>query len=101
MGAKKAGRMMMDAIKNATMSMFKFLEMKSYRMLDILITLTKRGNSSWSPTFEILYKQAIDANLKFTFPGMASFKAAMHMTQRYDISEVFNELWHAFTDNQD
>eukprot|EP00928_Gymnodinium_smaydae_P002888 TRINITY_DN11057_c0_g1_i1.p1 TRINITY_DN11057_c0_g1~~TRINITY_DN11057_c0_g1_i1.p1 ORF type:complete len:1502 (+),score=188.41 TRINITY_DN11057_c0_g1_i1:358-4506(+) len=62
---------------------------KIYRMLDIQIRFSRVGSEPYRTKFTIKYKQSMDASVSIALPGLVHVDSHVHLTQRYDMSEVF------------
>eukprot|EP00930_Biecheleria_cincta_P054769 TRINITY_DN4117_c0_g1_i3.p1 TRINITY_DN4117_c0_g1~~TRINITY_DN4117_c0_g1_i3.p1 ORF type:complete len:1426 (-),score=248.93 TRINITY_DN4117_c0_g1_i3:235-4512(-) len=85
----------------AAVGIDSFLSLKDYHLLDVQLGLTKVGDAPYYPTFQVEFKKVTAAGLGVGMPGLLNMKITAHVSQAYDLSEVFSELYHLLVDKQD
>eukprot|EP00928_Gymnodinium_smaydae_P035685 TRINITY_DN25070_c0_g2_i1.p1 TRINITY_DN25070_c0_g2~~TRINITY_DN25070_c0_g2_i1.p1 ORF type:complete len:762 (+),score=101.88 TRINITY_DN25070_c0_g2_i1:44-2287(+) len=68
---------------------------KVYRMLDVQLQFVRVGTKPFRPEFSIVYKKVLDASISVSVPGVLRIDPHIHLTQRYDLSEVFAVVYSA------
>eukprot|EP00928_Gymnodinium_smaydae_P035684 TRINITY_DN25070_c0_g1_i1.p1 TRINITY_DN25070_c0_g1~~TRINITY_DN25070_c0_g1_i1.p1 ORF type:complete len:1495 (+),score=176.94 TRINITY_DN25070_c0_g1_i1:79-4563(+) len=86
---KQLMKPVMDAISVVAMSG------KVYRMLDVQLTFVRVGTGPFRTKFSIVYKKILDASISVSVPGLLRIDPHIHLTQRYDMSEVFAVVYSA------
>jgi len=87
---QKVSRLAQQVWKQIT----EVIKVTDYRILDIALVFTKRGNEDYWKTFKAEYKQVKHAEINFAMPGASPMntgvKTSIDISNMYDISELFN-----------
>jgi hypothetical protein len=90
--AQKLGELILSALE--------YIKLQEYRLLDVELRFVKTGDADFEPMFSVFYKRTLDASISFQVPGVMGIDGHIQTTQRYDLSPIFSEIYHAFMDDK-